>query len=72
MFTLNETELLAQIRQKELLAESERRRMIKQAMLRKDACKNLCRAIQQALKAGMDVRLLTIQVNEILSRAQER
>jgi|GEM_PF-3406452 len=71
MLTLYETERLAQLKCKELLAESEYRRRCKRAMKQKRARKHLCRAIRQALKAGMDTKLLITQLNVILSEEQE-
>ena len=71
MLTLYEAERLPQLKQKELLAESEYCRRYKRAMKQKCAHKNLCRAIRQALKAGMDTKLLTTQFNLILSKGQE-
>jgi len=70
MLTLYETERLAQLRQKELLAESEYRRSYKRAAEQKRARKHLCRAIRLALKAGMDAKLLTTQFNSILSEGR--
>ena len=58
MLTLYEAERLPQLKCKELLAESEYRRRYK-------------RAIRQALKAGIDTKLLTAQFNLILIKGQE-
>jgi len=71
MLTLYETERLPQLRQKELLAESEYRRRYKRAVQQKRARKHLCRAIRQALKAGMDKKLLTTQFNLLLSEGHK-
>ena len=72
MFTLHETEWLQQLRQRELLAESEHRRQYKRAIQQERAYKNLCRAIRQALKAGIDTKLLSTQFSLVLSEKQER
>lgn len=72
MLTLYEAERLPQLRQKELLAESEYRRRYKHATKQNRARKHLCRAIRQALKAGIDTKLLTTQFNLILSEGQEK
>jgi len=63
---------LSQLRQRELLAESEYRRRYKRAVQQKRAYEHLCRAIRQALKAGLDAKHLTTQFNLILGRAQDR
>jgi len=71
MLTLYEAERLPLLRQKELLAESEYCRRYKRATQQKRAHKHLCRAIRQALNAGVDTKLLTTQFNFILSKGQE-
>lgn len=62
---------LSQLRQRELLVESEYRRRYNRAVQQKRAYEDLCRAIWRALKAGLDAKHLTTQFNLILGRAQD-
>jgi len=72
MLTLYETERLPQLKQRELLAESEHRRRYKRVVQQERAYKNLCRAIRQALKAGIDTKLLSTQFSLVLSEKQKQ
>jgi hypothetical protein len=71
MQNIYELQQLSQLRQRELLAESENRRRYNRAVQQKHAYEDLCHAIRRALKAGLGAKYLTTQFNLILGRAQD-